>query len=604
MKWTSQRVERLRELVSIGWSDDEIADLLASSPTAVRQARYRHHVPRPTRKDSNLGRSLEAVTEPVTTGTDVTAGLSRRLAQLSGLEPPREASSEPLSDEDLHPWLEDPFAFLAWVGIPLHPYQQDAVRLFQGNERTILAWSRQAGKDHVTSAYALWLALTRPGSVIVTVSPSQRQSDLWLSRAKEFALSKPEIREDVTSLAQTEVGFGNGSRIHSLPSGTSGGVTIRGFSRVSLLIFNEAAFVDSQVYRAATPFLAASSGLLGGLRRKRGGKVILISTPWGESGPFYEAWESDLYTRSHIPATEVPHISPEFLEAERRSMDAIAFETEYMAQFVSAADAYYPTELVARATVGYDLVETPQPEHDGLAFYCGWDPARTQDESVVTVVGVDEEGGVGKVLWIRAMQDISYTEQLSYLNWLDSEWRFRRVYVDASAHAIVDALISQGLSVEDVSFSLQGKIELHGRLKSAFEGGRIVIPRHPDMLRQLASFRYKITESGNLTLHGGRDDYVDSLALAARDLTKPIDFGEPRDLRELFEAAREGLDTRPPGTDLLPPEPSRYNPMAGVESPRMRGPIGAPACNICGKPVRNLTELKRHQRDEHPERTP
>ncbi len=63
--------------------------------------------------------------------------------------------------------------------------------------------------------------------------------------------------------------------------------------------------------------------------------------------------------------------------------------------------------------------------------------------------------------------------------------------------------------------------ELHSRLKAAFEARRLTIPRLPDLLRELSGFEYAITPKGNLTLHGGRDDHVDSLALAARPLTRP-----------------------------------------------------------------------------------
>lgn len=172
--------------------------------------------------------------------------------------------------------------------------------------------------------------------------------------------------------------------------------------------------------------------------------------------------------------------------------------------------------------------------------------------------------------------------------------------MDASAHAVVDSLRERGLSVEDVSFSLQGKIELHSRLKSAFEGGRIVIPRHPDLLRQLASFRYKITDAGNLTLHGGRDDYVDSLALSGRDLTKPIDFGEPRSLMELFQASAEALQNR----DALPAGRSPFDPR--VADARQRGfgwgeKMADPRCSTCGIGWRTGSHIGEHRKTDCPE---
>ena len=517
MKWTQQKLNQLKDLVSINWTDRQIGNLLGLSEGAIRMARSRHQVPRPTRKDSNLTRALDRTIDG-TESTDVTADLASRLAELQGLVTHEEPTHEPLSDTRLKAFLDDPEAFTQYFGVELHPYQKEAVELILRNDRTILCWSRQGGKDMVTSLYSLWTALTQPQSIVVCVGPSQRQSDLWLGRLREYALSKPEIRSSVTELSQTEIAFSNGSRVYSLPGIAH---TIRGFSRVSLLIFNESAYIGEDVYRASSPFLAASA--------EGGAKLICISTPWGQQGYFWNAWNSPLFAKSHISADQCPHISKDFLEAEKASMDSLSFASEYEAEFLSGQTSYYPTEVVSKCTKAYDLTESPLPEYEGMAVYCGWDPARVEggDRSVITILGITEDHG--RVLWIRAFEGVPYDKQVAYMLWLHSNWRFRKVYVDASAHAIVDSLTAKMLPVEAVSFSMQGKVELHSRLKSAFEGGRITIPRHPDLLRELSGFEYKISEAGNLLLHGGRDDHVDSLALAARNLTavafRPAIFG-------------------------------------------------------------------------------
>src|SRR5207253_102723 len=107
--------------------------------------------------------------------------------------------------------------------------------------------------------------------------------------------------------------------------------------------------------------------------------------------------------------------------------------------------------------------------------------------------------------------------------WLHGLWRFRRIYSDASAHAVNDLLRAKSIPVEPVSFSLQGKVELYGRLKATLEADRLVLPQHAALLRELSTFEYRISTSGNLLLHasaGGHDDFPDSLALAARTLTR------------------------------------------------------------------------------------
>src|SRR5439155_21342396 len=260
-----------------------------------------------------------------------------------------------------------PGSFATWLGVSLFPYQRDALGLVRGHDRVCLAWGRQCGKDHLTALYGLYVALTRPRSVVVCVSPSQRQSDLWAERLTSFALSKREIRASVVDMSQSEVTFTNGSRVVSLPSGAQGSATIRGFSRVSLLVVNEAAWVSEDTFQAAQPFLAASG---------KDAKLVLISTPFAQSGMFWGSWNSDLFARSHARSADSPLVPSDFLEKEKATMDSLSFAAEYEAQFLSAQNAYFPTELIASCTQAYPLVESPLPEHEGLTRYLGADWAR------------------------------------------------------------------------------------------------------------------------------------------------------------------------------------------------------------------------------------
>src|SRR5207302_4542199 len=55
--------------------------------------------------------------------------------------------------------------------------------------------------------------------------------------------------------------------------------TIRGFSDIDLLIIDEAARVPDNLYRAVRPMLAVSKG-----------RLIALSTPYGQRGWFWNAW--------------------------------------------------------------------------------------------------------------------------------------------------------------------------------------------------------------------------------------------------------------------------------------------------------------------------
>ena len=522
MKWTPRKVNQIRDLVGIGWTDRQIGNLLGLSPAAVRMARSRHGVRRQTRRDSNLSRALDR-TEDGTEPTDMTADLASRLAQLQGLVTVEEPHQEPLSDTRLQEFLHDPETLFEFLGIELFPYQKEGLDLILANDRTCLVWGRQNGKCFLTALYGLYVSLTQPGSVTICVSPSQRQSDLWMEKLRGFALAKAEIRDAIVDISQTQVTFSNGAKVYSLPSGSQGSATIRGFSKVTVLVVNEAAWVSDETFAAVQPFLAASGG----------GKVVLISTPFGQSGYLWRAWGNDLYAKSNIPSSASPLISDEFLKTEGQTMDALTFASEYEARFMSSQSAYFGTELVQGCVEGYPLVETPSDEHKDMKFYLGCDWGRVEggDRTVLTVVGIDEEG-LGKILWIKVFEATDYMQQASYITWLHGLWRFRKIFSDASNHATNDNLISKGLPVEPVNFTVPTKVELYSRLKAALESGKLILPNHTDLLRELSLFEYRISEKGNLLLHhppGGHDDFPDSTALACRELTshafKPALFG-------------------------------------------------------------------------------
>src|SRR5207253_3018460 len=100
----------------------------------------------------------------------------------------------------------------------------------------------------------------------------------------------------------------NRSRIIPLPCKEE---TIRGFANVSLLIIDEAARVFDDLYRAVRPMLAVSEG-----------RMIVLSTPQGKRGFFFDCWTSgdDDWERIEIPADKVARIKPKFLEKERRAL--------------------------------------------------------------------------------------------------------------------------------------------------------------------------------------------------------------------------------------------------------------------------------------------
>lgn len=227
----------------------------------------------------------------------------------------------------------DPVRLAEAAELTPDPWQAQLLR--SGAPRLLLNCSRQVGKSTVVGLLACHTALYEPGALILLLSPSLRQSSELFRKVGAIyrALGRPVPAEAENALSLT---LENGSRVISLP-GKEG--TIRGFGGVRLLLIDEAARVADDLYRSVRPMLAVS-----------GGRLALLSTPFGTRGFFYEAWQQradwDYY---EVPATACPRITPAFLAEERRTMGDWWFEQEYLCRFMDGQTSAFAREDVERA---------------------------------------------------------------------------------------------------------------------------------------------------------------------------------------------------------------------------------------------------------------
>ncbi len=188
----------------------------------------------------------------------------------------------------------------------------------------------------MAAALALREALLVPGSLVLLLSPTLRQSgELFRDKVLRLyhALGKPVPATRLTALT---LELANGSRIVSLP-GEEG--TVRGYSGVALLVIDEAARVADELYAAARPMLAVS-----------GGRLVALSTPFGKRGWFYEEWTGGGdWGRVQVTAEECPRIEAAFLAEERRALGERWFCQEYFTSFEDAIDAVFLNEHILGA---------------------------------------------------------------------------------------------------------------------------------------------------------------------------------------------------------------------------------------------------------------
>lgn len=226
----------------------------------------------------------------------------------------------------------DPVAFAESLGITPDPWQADL--LASQAQRALLLCSRQAGKSTTASLLALHTALYDAPALVVLISPSQRQSsELFRTTMGFFHRIEGAPKPTLESALRLELE--NGSRIIALPGSES---TVRGYAAARLVIIDEASRVPDDLLAAVRPMLATTNGRLLGL-----------TTPYGRRGWFYKEWTApDGWKKVRVTADQIPRISPEFLEAEEKSLGPLLFRQEYHCEFVDDGQAVFPSELIER----------------------------------------------------------------------------------------------------------------------------------------------------------------------------------------------------------------------------------------------------------------
>ena len=168
-----------------------------------------------------------------------------------------------------------------WVKtLGFQPYEWQEAVLSDSGKRKVILGSRQGGKSTIVNAVPYHTALFYPGSLCLIFAPTQDQSRDDMSKVKAFiALDRnaPRIVRDSAELVELE----NGSRIQVV---TASDESSRGKSHPRCIIIDEASRVGDVVYKSAIrPMLNENPDC----------EMILISTPFGQQGFFYEACVDD-----------------------------------------------------------------------------------------------------------------------------------------------------------------------------------------------------------------------------------------------------------------------------------------------------------------------
>lgn len=430
-----------------------------------------------------------------------------------------------LSVADFDRARQDPEVFAALlVGQPLWPHQQEVVR--STARYRVLCAGRRAGKTRVFGVLALHAAFSRARSKVLILSNGERAAKRMFADVAAMAAAAPLLQGSVQDETTSTLVLSNGSVVECVPASMA---AVRS-AEADLLIIDEAGFIDPSIWQAAEPTVVA----------RPGSRVLLCSTPWGDASHFFRAlWTRGMETPDeglrawHWPSTVSPMVDPVLLEEIRERESAEYFEREYLAQWTDGAGAYFASDDIAAAVDDQPMLEPAAA--GGVLAVGGVDWGQARDASTLVVVVLDGERMAARTDG-RAVYRVSFALEryrTPYHQFIDElvqaaqGYRFQRLAAETNGvgqmpcEELRRACLGAGLGdpVLPVTTTSATKADGFGLLRMLLQQGRLVLPNHPALLKQLRALQFEQMPGGGVRISVpdavGHDDLAMALGMAA-----------------------------------------------------------------------------------------
>lgn len=395
-----------------------------------------------------------------------------------------------------------------WGWVP-HPTQREW--LIADARVKVAACGRRWGKTEAAAIDAAATAIIQPGSAQMIVSPTYDQSRLIFDQIERLMMGS-RLTRGLTKITKTPYPrLSLGESTIMARTADDDGRNLRGHS-ADRVIVDEAAYVrDSVISEVVSPMLA-----------DRNGRLVMISTPFGKNH-FYRAYmrglEKSTSTASFsFPSWTNPHISRQYIEAQRSEISARQFSVEYEAAFIDNSNCIFAWDDIEVAACA-----SPPVAHDVVVAGIDW--ARYSDYTAV--IAISPTGHGYRVVAMDRFNKMGWNSQISRVVEFMRANRISSALTDSTS--IGDPLLEQlrgrlyeaglDIAVEGYTFSNQSKRELIEHLGLLFAHHSIAIPRDEHLLRELRYYEYELTSSGSVRMNGRQgihDDLVIALALACR----------------------------------------------------------------------------------------
>lgn len=372
----------------------------------------------------------------------------------------------------------------------------------------VLRWSRQCGKS-VFAEIMLIEYLCKQNTFSCYISPTFQLGRKVYKELLTLLEGKGVVKKANSQTLTIESVFGSTLQFFSMESYSS----IRGFTISGILICDEAAYYPDTLPNGELPW----ANILMPLTKARKPKVLIISTPKGRRGMFYDFWQRAEKKEKGIKCLTRTIYDDELLTkgeiAEiKATLPSAAFAQEFEVQFLDDSLSFFK---------GFDkCFKSDYHFNSNHQTYIGVDfSSRGEDRTIVTVI--DQNGAVKQT----EVNDVSLEQRCRRIaNIIDSQPNMRsclleRNSIGAPMMEMVLSHISQRYKRRCKGWDTTNtsKDNIISSLAVAIDKGELSFdPDDRELFGELSNFviHYSKTGKPQYEARTGHDDRVMSLAIA------------------------------------------------------------------------------------------
>lgn len=456
-----------------------------------------------------------------------------------------------LSNEDLKQCRKDIAYFAKTVlDIDLWPHQLEFMT--NTSRIVVVASARQIGKSTACAIKAIHTAFAGQSKVLV-VSPSLRQSGLMFATIRQMIGESDLLRGSLVDDTKTYIRLSNGSELWCLPDSPA---QIRGFSKVKTVVVDEANFCSQELLRAVQYSLLTISD----------SQLLMISSPWSIDHWFYryfqdgQSGKDKTVTSFHYTFEASPLIEKDYIERMKDKITEEEYKTEILGEWIGDQDAYFDYELVESCVADYPLIIPEQSKREVMWGGIDW-ASRGMDATVVMFVSNATFKNNEQAYIVPYLEVYKKTDYMTVINRVaELNKYFQILEVVSETNGIGDMptqLLANHVNTKGIFTTAQNKVNGYGRMKILMQSGKLILPREPELIKQLTNLRYTISESGasmniSHSKQYQKDDYCDALMFALLASEGQISESKRNDINVLKQEIKEqGIKWRNNPPDLI-----------------------------------------------------